>query len=96
MCRELGIGIVCYSPLGRGFFAGYKPEAATENDFRKVWRNFALKLLVRVSKIGTIVLNLASGWNIQFAPSYRYLSYCVTMKEGYYRLKIVCFVQDHN
>ena len=36
-CRELGIGIVPYSPLGRGFFAGaIKAEDLGENDFRKV------------------------------------------------------------
>jgi aryl-alcohol dehydrogenase-like predicted oxidoreductase len=34
--RELGIGVVPYSPLGRGFLAGLKPENLTENDFRKV------------------------------------------------------------
>ncbi|KAI5057469.1 hypothetical protein GOP47_0027484 [Adiantum capillus-veneris] len=37
-CRELGIGIVVYSPLGRGLFsAGAKIlENATETDFRKI------------------------------------------------------------
>ncbi|XP_028762424.1 probable aldo-keto reductase 2 [Neltuma alba] len=36
-CRELGIGIVAYSPLGRGFFtSGAKVvESFSENDFRK-------------------------------------------------------------
>ncbi|CAL5394914.1 unnamed protein product [Camellia sinensis] len=36
-CRELGIGIVAYSPLGRGFFSsGAKmAENLTENDIRK-------------------------------------------------------------
>ncbi|GMP55331.1 hypothetical protein CsSME_00020179 [Camellia sinensis var. sinensis] len=36
-CRELGIGIVAYSPLGRGFFSsGVKmAENLTENDARK-------------------------------------------------------------
>uniref|UniRef100_A0A5B7BX80 Putative aldo-keto reductase 2 n=1 Tax=Davidia involucrata TaxID=16924 RepID=A0A5B7BX80_DAVIN len=36
-CRELGIGIVPYSPLGRGFFSrGAKlVENLTEDDFRK-------------------------------------------------------------
>ncbi|RDX97837.1 putative aldo-keto reductase 2, partial [Mucuna pruriens] len=36
-CRELGIGIVAYSPLGRGFFSsGTKLlESLTPNDFRK-------------------------------------------------------------
>ncbi|XP_011042751.1 PREDICTED: probable aldo-keto reductase 2 isoform X2 [Populus euphratica] len=37
-CRELGIGIVAYSPLGRGFFStGPKlVESLTDGDFRKV------------------------------------------------------------
>ncbi len=36
--RELGIGIVAYSPLGRGFFsAGAKlVESLSDQDFRKV------------------------------------------------------------
>ncbi|XP_054820537.1 IN2-2 protein-like isoform X2 [Prosopis cineraria] len=36
-CRELGIGIVAYSPLGQGFFSlGAKVfESFSENDFRK-------------------------------------------------------------
>ena len=81
MCRELGIAIVSYSPLGRGFFAGYKPEdAKSENDFRKVWRKFALSLLVGVTKLATVAWNLASGWNVQFAPTYDYfLSYCASL-----------------
>ena len=35
--RELGIGFVAYSPLGRGFLAGLyqRPEDIPENDFRK-------------------------------------------------------------
>jgi aryl-alcohol dehydrogenase-like predicted oxidoreductase len=35
--RELGIGFVAYSPLGRGFLAGRfaSPDELTENDFRK-------------------------------------------------------------
>ncbi|KAE8667498.1 putative aldo-keto reductase 2 [Hibiscus syriacus] len=31
LCRELGIGIVPYSPLGRGFFAGKANEAISGN-----------------------------------------------------------------
>jgi len=37
-CRELGIGIVSYSPLGRGFLAGYKAGTTSDGsggqDFR--------------------------------------------------------------
>ncbi|PHT29869.1 putative aldo-keto reductase 2 [Capsicum baccatum] len=41
-CRELGIGIVPYSPLGRGFFsAGAKLiESLPEDDFRKSFPRF--------------------------------------------------------
>ncbi|KAL2531100.1 putative aldo-keto reductase 3 [Forsythia ovata] len=41
-CRELGIGIVAYSPLGRGFFS-YGPkvvETFSEQDFRKLVPRF--------------------------------------------------------
>jgi aryl-alcohol dehydrogenase-like predicted oxidoreductase len=36
-CRELGIGFVSYSPLGRGFLAGRfsSPDEIDENDFRR-------------------------------------------------------------
>src|SRR5438034_761935 len=36
-CRELGIGFVAYSPLGRGFLAGRfsSPDELDDGDFRK-------------------------------------------------------------
>ncbi len=33
-CKELGIGLVAYSPLGRGFFGGSHKETLTKGDFR--------------------------------------------------------------
>ncbi|KAL4859186.1 putative aldo-keto reductase 2 [Chlorella vulgaris] len=38
LCRELGIGIVSYSPLGRGFLSGTikSPADLSEDDFRRV------------------------------------------------------------
>eukprot|EP00897_Mesotaenium_endlicherianum_P001013 jgi/Mesen1/10912/ME000095S10251 len=40
-CRELGIGIVPYSPLGRGFFSGkLDTEAIPDSDFRKTHPRF--------------------------------------------------------
>lgn len=40
-CRELGIGFVAFSPLGRGFFTGQLKHAPLEtNDFRKALPRF--------------------------------------------------------
>ena len=58
--RELGIGFVAYSPLGRGFLSGrfQKPDDLPENDFRRnnprfQGENFAknLELVDRVKEI---------------------------------------------
>jgi aryl-alcohol dehydrogenase-like predicted oxidoreductase len=37
VCRELGIGFVCYSPLGKGLLSGKitSPEDLSENDWRR-------------------------------------------------------------
>jgi aryl-alcohol dehydrogenase-like predicted oxidoreductase len=42
-CRELGVAIVCYSPLGRGMLTGqYKsPDDFEENDFRRISPRFS-------------------------------------------------------
>jgi aryl-alcohol dehydrogenase-like predicted oxidoreductase len=60
MCRELGIGFVPYSPLGRGFLTGkiQKAEDLAENDFRRTVPRFQgdnfernLNLVKRVEEI---------------------------------------------
>lgn len=40
-CRELGIGIIAYSPLGRGFFSGRNISELTDDDFRKTDPRFS-------------------------------------------------------
>jgi aryl-alcohol dehydrogenase-like predicted oxidoreductase len=59
-CRELGIGFVPYSPLGRGFLSGRfkSPEELDEGDFRKRGPRFTgenlksnLKLAEKVAEI---------------------------------------------
>ncbi|KAJ4716548.1 NAD(P)-linked oxidoreductase superfamily protein [Melia azedarach] len=74
-CRELGIGIVAYSPLGRGFFSS-GPKLAksfTEGDYRKHLPRFQpenlehnIKLFERVNEIartkGCTPSQLALAW----------------------------------
>ena len=74
-CRELGVALVCYSPLGRGIFTGqYKgPDDFEENDFRRMVprfskENFAknLKLVDELKEIakkkGCSVGQLTLAW----------------------------------
>lgn len=60
VCRELGIGFVPYSPLGRGFLTGkiQDPEDLTDDDYRKTTPRFQgenfernLDLVKRVEQI---------------------------------------------
>ena len=74
-CRELGIGFVPYSPLGRGFLAGRftSPDQLAEDDFRRTGPRFAgdnleknLTLAAKVEEIaaekGATPAQLAIAW----------------------------------
>jgi aryl-alcohol dehydrogenase-like predicted oxidoreductase len=74
-CRELGIGFVPYSPLGRGFLSGRftKPEDLDEGDFRRKGPRFTgenlesnLQLAGKVREIaeqkGIMPAQLAIAW----------------------------------
>ncbi|HST32688.1 MAG TPA: aldo/keto reductase [Solirubrobacteraceae bacterium] len=74
-CRELGIGFVPYSPLGRGFLSGRftKPEDLDEGDFRRKGPRFTgenlesnLQLAAKVHEIaeekGCTPAQLAIAW----------------------------------
>jgi aryl-alcohol dehydrogenase-like predicted oxidoreductase len=61
-CRELGIGFVAYSPLGRGFLSGRfkSPDELDENDFRRSGPRFQgeslqvnLRLVAKLEEIAT-------------------------------------------
>jgi aryl-alcohol dehydrogenase-like predicted oxidoreductase len=80
-CEELGIGIVAYSPLGRGFLTGVfkKPEDFDAGDFRRnnprfSPENFAnnLQLVEVVSQIareeGYAPAQVALAWLLDCAP----------------------------
>jgi aryl-alcohol dehydrogenase-like predicted oxidoreductase len=75
VCRELGIGFVPYSPLGRGFLAGRfsSPDELDENDFRRSGPRFTgenlevnLGLAAKVKEIaaekGVTPAQLAIAW----------------------------------
>jgi aryl-alcohol dehydrogenase-like predicted oxidoreductase len=74
-CRELGIGFVPYSPLGRGFLSGRftSPNDLDENDFRRHGPRFSgenldanLQLAAKVAEIaadkGVTPAQLALAW----------------------------------
>jgi aryl-alcohol dehydrogenase-like predicted oxidoreductase len=74
-CRELGIGFVPYSPLGRGFLAGRfsSTDDLDENDFRRNGPRFSaenldanLRLAAKVKEIaaekGVTAAQLAIAW----------------------------------
>ena len=51
VCRELGVGIVPYSPIGRGMLTGKytKPEELDPSDFRLTTPRFAAAAFDKVS-----------------------------------------------
>jgi len=65
-CRELGIGFVPYSPLGRGFLSGRfsSPEDLDENDFRRRGPRFTGENLDANLKLAAKVKEIAEGLEI--------------------------------
>src|SRR5581483_11301673 len=74
-CRELGIGFVAYSPLGRGFLSGRftSPDQLEDGDFRKHGPRFTgenleanLKVAGKIAEIaeekGITAAQLAIAW----------------------------------
>src|ERR687883_1245479 len=60
--RELGIGLVAYSPLGRGFLTGAikSPDDLDEGDFRRMSPRFKREAFERNMELVRIVEELAS------------------------------------
>jgi len=62
-CRELGIGFVAYSPLGRGFLAGRfsGPDDLAEDDFRKRHPRFTGDNVVHNRRLAAQVRSIADA-----------------------------------
>jgi aryl-alcohol dehydrogenase-like predicted oxidoreductase len=62
-CRELGIGLVAYSPLGRGFLAGrfQHPDQLDEDDSRRNNPRFKDENLARNVQIAKVVGEIAAA-----------------------------------
>ena len=80
-CRELGVGFVAYSPLGRGFLTGRfkKPEDLPEDDRRRQFPRFReenfqqnMRLVERVREVaaekGCTPAQLALAWVLAQGP----------------------------
>lgn len=72
-CKELGIGVVAYSPLGRGFFGGVKTKNLAKTDWRQNQERLTgeagaknAKMLQELEKIagrkGVTTSQLALAW----------------------------------
>ena len=70
-CRELGIGFVPYSPLGRGFLAGRftSPDELDENDFRRNGPRFTGENLDANLRLAGKVKEIAAEKGVTPAPA---------------------------
>jgi len=64
-CEELGIGLVPYSPLGKGFLTGAisKDTALHDNDFRKILPRFTPEAMDKNQALVDLLKRIAAGKN---------------------------------
>ena len=62
-CEELGIGFVCYSPLGKGFLTGAmsKDTKIGDNDFRKNLPRFTPEAMEKNRALVDLLKRIAGG-----------------------------------
>lgn len=60
-CRELGVGIIAYSPLGRGFVSGIyrSPDDFEDGDFRRVVPRFSAENFPKNLELADGLVSLA-------------------------------------
>ena len=68
-CRELGVAVVCYSPLGRGLLTGQlkSPDDFTEGDIRRFLPRFTAENFPRNLEIVDILKRIARGKGIDMS-----------------------------
>lgn len=61
-CEELGIGLVAYSPLGKGFLTGATSKDAkiSEGDFRKILPRFTTEAMEKDQALIDLLKHLAA------------------------------------
>ena len=69
-CRELGIGFVGYSPLGRGFLTGEltKLEDLAEDDWRRDNPRFTEQAFAKNAALVAAIQNVAAGAGVTAGP----------------------------
>lgn len=62
VCEELGIGLVAYSPLGKGFLTGAmtKDTKLSENDFRKILPRFTPEAMEKNQALVDLLKSIAT------------------------------------
>jgi aryl-alcohol dehydrogenase-like predicted oxidoreductase len=80
-CRELGIGFVPYSPLGRGFLSGRfsSPDELEEGDFRRRGPRFTGENLEANQELAAKVAEIAA--EKQIAPAQLALAWVLAQGE---------------
>lgn len=65
LCEELGIGLVPYSPLGKGFLTGAmnKTTSLSESDFRRLLPRFTPEAMEKNQVLIDLLVNIASKKN---------------------------------
>lgn len=80
-CEELGVGLVAYSPLGKGFLTGAmgKDVKLEKDDFRSILPRFQAKALEKNLELVKLLQNMASKKDI--TPAQLALAWILAQKE---------------